>query len=117
LALLIVSAVQAVSGLFASDELADDGPLAAHVGTRTVRWMTRLHVWNQNVLLVLIAVHIAAVLGHLLYKRDDLIGPMLTGRRPGAEIPPLRFVSAWRALGVFLASAALVALLLWWAGT
>ena len=115
LALLACTAVQTLSGLFASDELADDGPLAAHVGARTVRWLTRVHAWNQNLLLALVVLHVAAVLLYLVLKREDLIVPMLTGRKPLAAAPALRFASPWLALGLFAASCAAVAALVWWA--
>jgi cytochrome b len=116
LALLLCVLVQAVSGLFASDDIDNDGPLAAHVTTRTVRLMTRIHHWNENVLLVLIGVHVAAVLLYLVVRRDNLITPMISGRRFVIEPPTLRFASAWRALALLLLSAAAVAALVWWAG-
>lgn len=116
LALLASVLVQAVSGLFASDDIDVDGPLTAHVSTRAVKWMTRVHHWNQSLLLALIGAHIVAVLLYLLVKRDNLIAPMLSGRRWSETPAPLRFVSAWRALLLLLLSVGAVAALVWWAG-
>ena len=116
LALLLCVLVQAVSGLFASDDIDNDGPLAAHVTTRTVRLMTRIHHWNENVLLVLIGVHVAAVLLYLVLRRDNLITPMISGRRFVVDPPALRFASAARAFALLLLSVAAVAALVWWAG-
>jgi len=117
LALLASVGVQSVTGLFASDEIDVDGPLAARVSTRTIKLMTRLHHWNGNLLLALIGVHIAAVLLYLLVKNENLIAPMLSGRRDfGPQDAPaagLRFASGRRALALFALSAGLVALLVW----
>jgi cytochrome b len=108
--------MQALSGLFASDEISEQGPLAEHVSAKTMHLMTRLHDWNQNLLLILIALHIVAVLLHLLLKHDNLIVPMFSGRKILAGAPPLRFVSAWRALLLLVVCAAGVAALVWFAG-
>lgn len=116
LALLASLIVQATTGLFASDELEVDGPLVAHVSNYTVKLMTRLHHWNESVLLVLVGLHVAAVLLYLVLKHENLIRPMFTGRRALAEPPALRFASSWLALVLLLVSAAGVAALIWWAG-
>jgi len=116
LALLLCVLLQAVSGLFASDDIDNEGPLVAHVSGYTVKWMTRVHNWNQNLLLVLIGVHIGAVLVYLLVKHDNLIGPMFSGRRRLVEPQALRFASTWLALALLALSAAAVAALIWCAG-
>lgn len=115
LALLLSVLLQSVTGLFASDEIDVDGPLAGFVPGYTVKLMTRLHNWNENVLLLLVALHVAAVLFYLLVKHDNLIVPMFTGRK---RIPPreLRFASLWLALALLLLSVAAIAVLIWCAG-
>ena len=114
LALLLCVLVQAVTGLFSSDEVEFDGPFVAYVPVKTVKLMTRLHHWNQDVLLALIGVHVVAVLLYLLLKHENLIGPMLSGRRRLAESQSLRFASVWLALLVL--SIAAVAALVCFAG-
>ncbi len=113
LALLLCVAIQAVSGLFASDDIDTDGPLVAHVSRSTMKWMTRVHHWNENVLLVLIGLHIVAVLLYLLLRHENLILPMLNGRKSLAESRPLHFVSTWRALALLAMATAAVAALVW----
>ena len=115
-ALLLCLIVQAVSGLFSSDELEVDGPFAASVSTRTVKLMTRLHHWNQNILLALIGLHVIAVLLYLVLKHENLIRPMISGRRAFDEPPPLRFASGWLAIVLLLLCAGGVAVLVWYAG-
>jgi cytochrome b len=116
LALLLSLAVQAASGLFASDDLDNAGPLAAHVSEHTVRLLTRVHHWNEIVLLALIALHVAAVLLYLLLRHENLIAPMFSGRKRVAEPEPLRFASAWLALALLLVCAAAVGIMVWCAG-
>ncbi|MBS0556696.1 MAG: cytochrome b/b6 domain-containing protein [Proteobacteria bacterium] len=115
LALLACVAVQAISGLFASDDIDTDGPLVAHVSGKTVKLMTRVHHWNENLLLVLIGLHIVAVLLYLLLKHDNLITPMFTGAKRVGAMRDLRFASSWLALVLVALCAALVATLVWWA--
>lgn len=116
LALLACVAVQSASGLFASDDIDTDGPLVAHVSDATVKLMTRVHHWNENLLLILACLHVVAVLLYLLVKHDDLITPMFGGRKRMAHGQSLHFVSAWLAVALFVACAAAVAALVWWAG-
>lgn len=115
LALLASIAVQIGSGLFASDEIDTDGPLVGLVSSRTVKWMTHLHGWNQNLLLVLIAAHVAAVLFYLLVRQENLILPLLSGRKATAERISLRFASSWLALLLLLLCCAVVGAFGWWA--
>jgi hypothetical protein len=53
-----------------------------------------------------VAVHVAAVAYYLVWKRTNLIGPMLTGRRRFAADPGLTFAPAWRILAVAVLAAA-----------
>lgn len=84
LALLASLAVQAVTGLFTNDEIATEGPLAARVGMEWSDLLSTVHRYNFYVLLALIALHVAAVVFYLLVKRENLIKPMLTGKK---ELP------------------------------
>jgi cytochrome b len=115
LVMLASISLQLVTGLFASDEIDTDGPLVARVSQRTVKWMTRLHGWNQNLLLVLIALHVVAALAYLLLKRENLIVPLISGRKAAREDIALRFASSWFALALLLLCCAAVGAFVWWA--
>jgi len=116
LALLVCVLVQAVSGLFATDEIDTDGPLVPRVSMYTVKLMTRVHHWNENVLLALVGLHVVVVLLYLLLKHENLIAPMISGRKSLPQSSQLRFTSVWLALALFVLAIAGVALLLWFAG-
>ena len=109
-AMLLVLAVQAGLGLFAVDvDGLNDGPLSFLVSYDAAREAAELHAMVVDGLLILVGLHLAAVLFHLLYKRENLTGAMLTGRARLAEgrTPP-RLVSEWRALLVLALAAAAV---------
>ena len=112
IAMLACVLLQAVSGLFTTDNIDEEGPFVGSVSEATVRFATRLHHLGETVLLALITLHIVAVLLHWLFKRDNLVGPMITGRKQVDAAAPPRFVNGWRALIWFaLAAGAVVALI------
>ena len=108
-ALLGLVAVQAGLGLFASDE--DGlllGPLSHLIGGDASEEVTDLHEDLFNVLLVLIAVHVAAVLFYWVARKQDLIGPMVTGSAElDPETEPMRPGKWWVALICLIAAIAI----------
>lgn len=113
LAFLLCLTVQAGTGLFASDDITLFGPLNARVSESTASWLTSIHKLNQYVLLALIAAHVAAVLLHYVIKQDNLVAPMLHGRKR-LQAPAPRMAPWWPALIVLvLAALAVWALVAW----
>lgn len=80
---------QALAGLFASDDIAFDGPMAKYVSSYWVELLTSLHRLNEPVLLGLICIHITAIFYYKLFKKQDLIKPMLTGDKSWTEKIPV----------------------------
>ena len=85
LALLFSVGLQAVSGLFANDDIAFEGPLAKHVSNGMVELLTSIHHQNEKILIILIAVHLCAIFYYQKIKGENLIKPMLLGDK---EIDP-----------------------------
>lgn len=105
-AMLVLLLIQAGTGLFANDDILIEGPLYAWVSKGTSNWLTTVHKLNFNLLLLVIAVHISAVLFYLLVKRENLIHPMLSGYKrlpPELAQPAPRIVSPWRGLAALVA--------------
>jgi cytochrome b len=113
LLMLASVALQSVTGLFSTDDLDTTGPLAARVSDETVKWMTRIHHWNRYFLLLLIVLHLGAVLAHWVWRRDNLVAPMVHGRKRIEVTTPLRAASIWIALVLLAASALGVAWFTW----
>jgi cytochrome b len=78
-AMLLALFIQAGTGLFANDDIATQGPLYGWVSKETSNWLTGIHVFNVNVILALISIHIFAVLFHLFFEHENLVTPMITG--------------------------------------
>ncbi|PAS98239.1 MAG: hypothetical protein BSR46_12550 [Candidatus Dactylopiibacterium carminicum] len=81
IAMLASLSFQAISGLFISDGFMLEGPLYKHVSESTADWLIRAHLFNAWIIPVLIALHIAAIVFYRLFKKDDLLSPMITGRK------------------------------------
>jgi cytochrome b len=108
LALLLVLALQVGLGLVAQDEdglMA--GPLANLVGLSTSEAATELHESLFNILLALIALHIAAIAYYRLFRRKDLVTPMITGRGHTDTDDGMRPGKWWAALLCLVAAIAL----------
>ncbi|MCW8329965.1 cytochrome b/b6 domain-containing protein [Photobacterium sp. SDRW27] len=80
----VLLSVQLTTGLFANDDIISEGPLAMYVSSNTSSYMTYIHAINFNLLLAAIGVHLAAILLYLI-KKENLIKPMLSGRKVISE--------------------------------
>ena len=85
LALIASVGLQAVTGLFANDDILFEGPFAKYVSNSTVSFLTSIHRFNETVLLVLIALHLCAILYYYKFKGENLVKPMIVGDK---EIGP-----------------------------
>jgi len=107
IALLLTMIAQVTLGLFAVDvDGIESGPLSHLVSFDMGRACAKVHHNLFNVLLVLIALHILAVLFYFLYKGDNLIAAMIHGKRDMSSpvSTPLARISPGRlAIGVVLA--------------
>jgi cytochrome b len=92
LVLLGLFLAQALAGLFASDDIAFDGPLAKYVASTWVELLTAFHRLNEWVLLSLVGVHIAAILYYKYAKRINLISAMITGDKKWSAPAPVPLV-------------------------
>jgi len=115
LALLSLLLAQVTLGLFCVDvDGLESGPLSSWVTFETGRECSRLHQLGFGVLKAFIVLHLAAVVFYWLFKRDNLIRPMITGSKGWSRGPPphIEFAPRWHALiGI-----ALAAVLVWYIG-
>ncbi len=83
LAMLGLLLLQTGLGLFAADvDGLNEGPLSFLVSYDLAREASGLHALVVDILLVLVGLHLAAILFHLVYKRENLTGAMVTGSGP-----------------------------------
>jgi cytochrome b len=110
--LLLLLATQVAIGLFAQDvDGLESGPLAYLVSYDTADWAREWHHLLFNILLGFIALHVAAILFYLIVKRDNLVGPMITGSKAfAAAVTQPKTAPLWLAAVGAVLSAALA----WW---
>ncbi|MEP7222866.1 MAG: cytochrome b/b6 domain-containing protein [Novosphingobium sp.] len=115
IALLGLLGAQVTLGLFAQDtDGIFSGPLNHLVSWDTASTMSAAHGLVFNLILLFVVVHIAAIAFYRIAKRDNLVGPMVSGRKRFAEsIVAPRIAPLWRAL-VIAAIASTIAVWLAW---
>ncbi|MFY7961186.1 MAG: cytochrome b/b6 domain-containing protein [Elsteraceae bacterium] len=83
LAMLLILFAQVAMGLFISDSDMGltSGPYADYVSDALRSRLLSLHGLNGKLILLLIAAHVSAVVIYLIWKGENLIGAMITGRK------------------------------------
>ena len=81
--LILLVGVQAVSGLFASEDtfLFFDGPLVAYVSSDVASTMNWIHHTNINLIYAAVGLHVFAAVFYLAVKRENLIRAIVIGTR------------------------------------
>lgn len=115
LVMLLALAVQVGTGLCANDQVMVQGPLAERVGPEWSDFLSHVHAVTFTAIEILILLHVAAVLAYALVKRQDLLTPMLTGRKrlpPGHPAPRMRGPAL--ALAILVVAGGIVAIVVMW---
>ena len=80
--MLALLAVQVSTGLILDPEdYINVGPLAHLVDIEVSRTANAVHATNAFLLLAMVALHVAVIIYYRVWKREDLIGPMIHGRK------------------------------------
>jgi len=87
LGLLGLLAAQVASGLFSNDDIAFTGPLYDLAGKALSNRLTAVHHLLSKVLYLLVALHLGAIAFYGLVRGQNLLRPMLTGRKDGQGEP------------------------------
>ncbi|MCK0106539.1 cytochrome b/b6 domain-containing protein [Marinobacter sp. S0848L] len=85
LALLALFGFQAVTGLFANDEISFQGPLYPLISSGWSDTLSSWHRLTEWYLYGLVALHVLAVVWYTKVKKDNLVTPMITGKK---RVPP-----------------------------
>ena len=114
MALLLVLSMQVVSGLFANDEIFNEGPLASYISDHQGTILTYYHTSiGLPIIYGLIGLHITVILYYLIEKNKNLVMPMLHGIKgvDAAHLAPRASNDTWKhrllALGILGLGAAL----------
>jgi cytochrome b len=79
-AILLIILVQVVSGFFSTDDYYF-GPLYSLVSKATASTIAEIHHINFDIIKVLVAIHIVAILCYRIFKKEKLVSAMFTGRK------------------------------------
>lgn len=79
--MLAMLLAQALTGLFANDQIFQTGPLFGYVTAATSDLLTTIHKRLFDVLSIVIVIHILAAFVYLFYRKENLITPMITGNK------------------------------------
>lgn len=112
LLLLTVALIQAVTGLFANDEIFNAGPLYGYVSSELSLRLTGIHKELFYWILGAIAIHVFAVLFYVFVKRENLIKAMITGKKPRRGYEGARSIESskiWLALFLVVLVSAVLA--------
>jgi len=107
--LLALLLLQAVSGLFNTDDIIFNGPLYYMASDSFRNTMGEVHDAAFNLLLGFVALHVVAVLYHQLKLKEKLLQAMIRGRAIGREGTGYTISPIWA-----MSIAGVVAALIWW---
>ena len=74
-------AIQTITGMFCDDDIMLAGPLRSLVADDTTSIINQIHSINAWFLLGLITLHLVAITWHYFFKKDNIISPMVTGKK------------------------------------
>ncbi len=108
LAMLLLLSVQVGAGLCANDGGGSEGPLAKYVGETWSDRLSLVHEITFKLILAAIALHLAAISIYAFVKRQNLVRPMITGKKrlPAITRAP-RLASPVLAIAVLVVAAAI----------
>lgn len=115
LLLITLLCLQVVLGLFAIDvDGWEGGPFSDYVSFDTARWCAQWHEIVFNLLLALVCLHIAAVGYYWLWRGQNLLRAMITGKSAAQPLQPTRFARPLHyVLGILLAATVSFLLYTW----
>jgi cytochrome b len=79
-AMLFLLLAQAFTGLFIdADDFFEYGPLYDSVSEDTAKLFNGWHSTMSDIILIMVILHVSVVLFYLIWKKENLIKPMITG--------------------------------------
>jgi cytochrome b len=106
LLLLALLLVEALTGLYVANDVADEGPFTETVPPFIANLITDLHAYFWDALLLAMILHVLAIALYAAVLRHNLVTPMITGCKwLSTETKPPQLASAARAAFLFGCSA------------
>lgn len=107
---LILLGLQAISGLFISDEIFHNGPLFQSISDKNTEIMDWIHHNVFDVLLGFILLHLLAIVYYQWRLKQDLIRPMLSGKKRVGKEQAIKHSDLIKAIILII----LIAIFIYW---
>jgi len=83
--MLVLIAIQGISGLFMTDDVFLDGPYRQMADSDTLEVMNWLHHVTFDILIYVIALHVGAIIFYTFYKKRRLVPAMIHGKQKTSD--------------------------------
>ncbi len=114
LALLGLLLAECVTGVLVNNDVADQGPFTDIMPAWLANLLTDLHTILFRVIVAAVALHVAVIGVYALAKGQNLVRPMMTGRKHlPAEVPLPRLAGWRRTIPLAMLAAALAGSFAW----
>ena len=94
--MIVLISLQAVSGLFINDDVFSSGPYYGSIAPEIEKIMSFLHHNLFDIMIVSIILHLSAITYYWKIKKENLILPMITGKKNVNEINESDAISSSR---------------------
>ncbi len=84
--MIMLISTQAISGLFITDDVFSSGPYYGSLASELEKVMSFLHHNTFDFMIGAIALHLAAVAYYWQVKKQNLVKPMITGRKSAEQV-------------------------------
>lgn len=109
-AVIVLVGLQAISGLFTTDDIVSTGPYFDSANSDIQQWMQWLHHNIFDVLLIIIGLHLLAIAWYLIFLKHNLIFPMIDGKKAIKQKESIEHSQLFRAIVIMC----LVAIFVYW---
>jgi cytochrome b len=92
--MIVLITLQAVSGLFINDDVFSSGPYYGSIEPSTEKVMSFLHHNLFNVMIIAIFLHLIAIAYYWKIRKENLILPMITGKKDAAVVKKTDAISS-----------------------
>ena len=84
--MIVLISLQAISGLFINDDIFSSGPYYGSIGNDLEKVMAFIHHNTFDFMIAAIALHIGAITYYWRIKKQNLVLPMITGKKADDQV-------------------------------
>lgn len=84
--MILLIAIQTITGLFISDDIFSSGPYYSAISGELAKVLKFLHINTFNFIIAAIVLHIGAILFYWVIKKQNLVLPMITGYKSSSDV-------------------------------